>query len=93
MEKIVSATEAVRKFSEILNSIRYRGESYTIVRGGKPIASISPVETSYRKRVLGDLKEIVKDIPRLGADADRFGRDLGDVMKRQPPMPKEDKWA
>ena len=63
MEKIVSATEAVRKFSEILNSIRYRGESYTIVRGGKPIASISPVEASSRKRLLGELKEMVKHIP------------------------------
>jgi len=93
MEKIVSATEAVRKFSEILNSIRYRGESYTIVRGGKPIASISPVEASPRKRLLGELKEIVKDIPHLGAEADRFGRDLGDIVKHQPPMPKGDKWV
>jgi prevent-host-death family protein len=93
MEKIVSATEAVRKFSEILNSIRYRGESYTIVRGGKPIASISPVETSSRKRLLGELREMVKDIPHLGAEGDRFGRDLRDILKHQPPMPKEDKWA
>jgi prevent-host-death family protein len=93
MEKIVSATEAVRKFSEILNSIRYRGESYTIVRGGKPIASISPVETSSRKKLLGELREMVKDIPHLGAEANRFGRDLRDLLKHQPPMPKEDKWA
>mgnify|MGYP001594976776 CR=1 FL=1 len=93
MEKIVSATEAVRKFSEILNSIKYRGESFTIVRGGKPIASISPVESSSRKRLLGELKEIVKDIPHLGAEADRFGRDLRDIVKQQPPLPKEDKWA
>ena len=93
MQKTVSATEAVRKFSEILNSIRYRGESYTIVRGGKPIASISPVETSSRKRLLGELKEIVKDVPHLGAETDRFGRDLRDILEHQPAMPKEDKWA
>jgi len=93
MEKTVSATEAVRKFSEILNSIRYRGESYTIVRGGKPIASISPVESSFRKKLLGELKEIVKDIPHLGPEADRFGSDLRDVLEHQPLMPKEDKWA
>jgi prevent-host-death family protein len=93
MEKIVSATEAVRKFSEILNSIRYRGESYTIVRGGKPIASISPVEASPRKRLLGELREMVKDIPHLGTEVDRFGHDLGDMVKHQPPIPKEGKWA
>lgn len=93
MGKIVSATEAVRKFSEILNSIRYRGESYTIVRGGKPIASISPVETSSRKRLLGEFKEVAKDIPHLGAEADRFARDLRDLLDHQPTMLKEDRWA
>lgn len=93
MRKTVSATEAVRKFSEILSSIRYRGESYTIVRGGKPIASISPVETSPRKRLLGELREMAKDIPHLGAEADRFGRDLRDILQHQPPMPKDDRWA
>ena len=93
MEKNLSATEVVRKFSEILNSVRYRGESYTIVRGGKPIASILPVETSSRKKLLGELKEMVKDIPHLGADADRFGRDLRDILEHQPPMPKGVKWA
>jgi antitoxin (DNA-binding transcriptional repressor) of toxin-antitoxin stability system len=93
MGKTVSATEAVRKFSEILNSVRYQWESYTILRGGKPIASISPVETSSRKRFLGELREMVKDIPHLGAEGDRFGRDLRGLLKHQPPMPKEDKWA
>lgn len=93
MGKTVSATEAVRKFSEILNSIRYRGESYTVVRGGKPIASISPVEASSRRRLLGELKEMVKDIPRLGAEADRFRRDLRNILEHQPPVPKEDRWA
>ena len=93
MEKVVSATEAVRKFSEILNSIRYRGESYTIIRGGKPIALISPVEISPRKKLLSEFKEMVKDIPHLGPEADRFERDLRDLLEHQPPMPKEDKWA
>jgi prevent-host-death family protein len=93
MEKNLSATEVVRKFSEILNSVRYRGESYTIVRGGKPIASILPVEASPRKKLLGELKEMVKDIPHLGADVDRFGRDLRDILEHQPAMPKGDKWA
>jgi len=66
-------------------SLKYRGE--------KLIASISPVETSPRKRLLGELKEVVKDIPHLGAEGDRFGRDLRDILEHQPPMPKEDRWA
>jgi hypothetical protein len=31
MEKVVSATDMVRKFSEILNSIKYKGDCYTVV--------------------------------------------------------------
>jgi hypothetical protein len=57
------------------------------------IASISPVKASSRKKLLSELKEIVKDIPHLGAEADRFGRDLGDIVKHQPPIPKKGKWA
>jgi len=90
---VVRATEAARKFSEILNSVRYRGESYTIVRAGKPVASICPIETSPRKRLLGELKEIVRSIPDLGPEADRFARVLREIVKDQPSMPKGDKWA
>jgi len=93
MEKAVSATEAVRRFSEILNSVKYQGESYTIVRGGKPVASISPVETLPKRKFLRDLRELVKDLPRLGKEADRFGKDLKEIRKHQPTLPKEIKWG
>jgi len=83
MEKVVSATEAVRKISDILNSIRYRGESYTIVRRGKPVASISPVEAPGKKRLLRELKELAKNMPPLGQEADRFGRDLMEIRKQE----------
>ncbi len=93
MEKVVSATEAVRKFSDILNSVRYRGESYTIVRGGKPVASLSPIETPAKKRLLKELKELARNIPHLRDEADRFGKDLEEIRKHQPSMPKGNKWA
>ena len=93
MEKAISATEAVRKFSDILNSVRFRGESYTIVRGGKPVASISPIEKSTKKKPLKELKEHARNIPPLGEEADRFGRDLENIRKYQPSIPKGNKWA
>ena len=93
MEKTVSATEAVRRFSEILNSVKYQGESYTIVRGGKPVASISPVETLPKRKLLRDLRELVKGLPRLGKEAERFGEDLKEIRKHQPTLPKEIKWG
>jgi len=93
MEKRVSATEAVRKFSEILNSIKYRGEYYTIIRGGKSVASICPVEVPIKERYLRELKEIVKSLPGLGSEAEKFERDIKEILKNQPAMPKEGKWA
>lgn len=94
MEKTVSATEAVRKFSDILNSIKYKGEHYTIIRGGKPVASISPVETQIKERILGELKGLLKKLPRLGdEEIERFEKDLKKIRKHQPYMPEKSRWA
>ena len=58
MEKQITATEAVRRFSEILNSVNYRGERYVIMRGKKAVAHISPHEEGEGavQKTLGDLK-------------------------------------
>ena len=93
MEKTINATEAVRKFSEILSSIKYKGDTYKIIRGGKPIAAICPIETNLKTRALGDLREILKRIPRLGAEAEGFKEDLKKTLKHQPPMPEDHRWA
>ncbi len=90
MEKKISATEAVRRFSEILNDIKYRGESYTIVRRGKRVASIYPVEVPLKGRSLGELRTLLINIPRLGDETERFGRDLKEIFEGQPHLPKKD---
>jgi len=36
MEKEVTATEAVRDFSGLLNTVKFNGASYIIKRGGNP---------------------------------------------------------
>jgi prevent-host-death family protein len=89
MDKTISATEAVRKFSEILNSVKYGGDCYTIVRGGKRVASICPVEAPSKQRGLGEFKALLKNIPKLGIEAERFQKDLKEIIKRQPSLPKE----
>jgi antitoxin (DNA-binding transcriptional repressor) of toxin-antitoxin stability system len=40
----VTATEAARKFSEILNRVVYQGESFVVERSGRPICEISPTK-------------------------------------------------
>ncbi len=93
VEKMVSATDMVRRFSEILNSIKYKGDSYTIVRGGKPVASIRPAQAPLKERTLGELKALLKNIPRLGSESESFDHDLKKLRKDQPSMPKDDQWA
>lgn len=39
----VTATEAARHFSDLLDAIEHEGEAFTIVRRGKVIAQIQPV--------------------------------------------------
>jgi prevent-host-death family protein len=93
MMKTITATEAVRKFSEILNSIKYAGADYTIVRGGKPVATIRPAEDRAKELSLGDLAALVKSLPALGDEAERFKKDVREAHKHQPHVPEKDKWA
>lgn len=42
--RTISATEAARSFSELLDRISYRGESFVIERGGEPVCEMSHVK-------------------------------------------------
>lgn len=42
MEKAISATEANRQFSRLLNEVR-RGRTYLVTSHGQPVAKLSPV--------------------------------------------------
>jgi len=92
MPKIIKATDAVRAFSEILNSVKYHHESYTIVRGGKPAAVLVPVETSPARKTLGELKAVLSNIPRLGKDAESFLHDIEEGVRNQPHVPEKTAW-
>jgi prevent-host-death family protein len=45
MEKAVSATDANREFSRLLDGVR-QGRSYVVTSHGQPVAMISPVNKS-----------------------------------------------
>ena len=52
----VSATEAARNFSDLLDAVEHRGEHFTIVRRGRVVAQLDPVRVgkgSEVKAVLG----------------------------------------
>lgn len=41
--KEISATEAARGFSEMLDAVEHRRQSFVVVRGGRPVAKLEPV--------------------------------------------------
>ena len=92
MEKHISATQAVRDFSELLNTIKFKGFHYIIERGGKPIASMKPVDEERNLKTLGELKGLLQRLPRLDDELDAFAGDLEGILKDQPPLPKGDLW-
>jgi len=88
MRQTINATQAVRTFSELLNEIKYKGTTYTIERSGKPIAELSPVSSSLRKKTLSELSSILDSLPKLGDDAEVFAEDVKEARKTQPLVPK-----
>jgi antitoxin (DNA-binding transcriptional repressor) of toxin-antitoxin stability system len=43
--KEISATEAARGFSDLLDAIEHRHQSFVVVRGGRAVAKLGPVAT------------------------------------------------
>jgi prevent-host-death family protein len=92
MEREISSTEAVRNFSELLNKIKYRGDRYTVIRGGKPAASLVPVEESRGGATLALLPGIVRALPRLDSDDTGFEADVLATARTQPEIPEAQPW-
>ena len=92
MEKRISATRAVRDFSEVLNTIKFQGAHYIIERGGKPIASMKSIDEKIDSMTLSELKTLFKKLPRLEEELDDFELDLEEISRNQPLMSTGDLW-
>jgi antitoxin (DNA-binding transcriptional repressor) of toxin-antitoxin stability system len=87
METKISATEAARSLSDIINRVVYRGEEFIVERGGEPVCKISPV--GPRRYTKADLVEFFKTTPKLD---DEYLDILEDITRNQPPVP-ESPWS
>jgi len=92
MQTAISSTEAVRNFSELLNNIKYRGDRYTVIRGGKPAASLVPVEPIRSGITLADLRKVVQAFPHLDKSDISFEEDVIAAASLQPSMPGALSW-
>ena len=57
--KELSATDAARHFSEVLDAVEHRGERFTVTRKGRPVARIEPA----KKSTGADVKELLRRYP------------------------------
>jgi len=80
----VSATEAVRSFSDLLNRIRYRGEEFIVERAGEPVCRMSPA-SPIRHLSFRELVSLLRDIP--GADAS-YASDVRAAVHKQGRLPR-----
>ena len=80
--KQLSATDAARRFSEALDRIEQRGESVTIVRHGRAVATIGPAGAGTGKA----LKEALRAHPPDAGWADEL-RELREFIG-----PVQDRW-
>jgi hypothetical protein len=78
----LSATEASRNFSEILNLVRYRGETFLVERGGEPACEIKPATPP--RFTVADLAELLKHLPPIDED---YLRTVEESSRSQPFSP------
>jgi prevent-host-death family protein len=69
MESRISATEAARSFSDLLNRVRHRGEQYVVEHGGEPICRIVPAGPT--RFTLADLAQLMETAPKPDAGYER----------------------
>ena len=72
----VSATEASRRFSELLDGVEHRGERYTIVRRGRVIAQLEPAVVASGAELKALLRRHRPD-PAWREELDALRSDLG----------------
>lgn len=91
MKRTATVTDVHRNFADYINRVAYRGESFLLVRGGKPVAELSPVPSGTR---LGDLPALLESLPPLAMeDGSEFGHDLGRARGDLRALPLEDPWG
>lgn len=79
----LSATEAARGLSDLLNRVHYRGESFIIERGGVPIGELRPAAPV---RFTGaDLLTLLRSLPSVDGE---FFDDVESVANNQPHQPE-----
>jgi antitoxin (DNA-binding transcriptional repressor) of toxin-antitoxin stability system len=89
--KTLSVTEMARHFSDYVNRVAYRQETFVLRKGRKPVAEVRPVPTGRR---LGDLPEILRSLPHLSkGDVTAYADDVEHARNNLAAEEIKDPWA
>jgi antitoxin (DNA-binding transcriptional repressor) of toxin-antitoxin stability system len=81
--KSITATEAARNFSEVINQVRYQAAEFDVTRGKEIVARIVPPPKLPVGFPLRDLTALFASLPGLEAgDADDFLKDIDASVSR-----------
>ena len=81
----ISATDASKRFADLLDAVEHRGETFTVVRRGRVVATIAPA----RRGTGADLRRILNDLPPDEAWPD----DLRDIRRFAGETAGSDPWT
>ncbi|MBN1425712.1 antitoxin [Candidatus Fermentibacteria bacterium] len=89
--EILTVTEVVRSFSEYIGRVAYRGESFLLHKGKKPVAELRPIPSGRR---LGDLPSILGSLPHLSETAAAaFANDVDSARQELAHAEARDPWG
>ena len=81
--RVVSATQAARSFSELLDRICYRGESFVIERGGELVCEMSRVKPPHFTGA--DFFSLIRSLPKPDR---RFWDAVKEATRQRRTVPK-----
>jgi antitoxin (DNA-binding transcriptional repressor) of toxin-antitoxin stability system len=83
----ISATDAARHFSRILNRVQYRGESFLVERAGELACEIVPAKPT--RVTVDDLRALVDSLPPVDPG---YWDAVERASREQPDLP-ESPWS
>lgn len=90
MSSVITVTEAVRSFSDVIGRVHYKHESFTIKKGNHIVAKLTPVDA--QSLAVAELNNFFAQSPKLTSeDLDAFEQDVRLIQTVLNTF--EDSWA
>src|SRR5256712_8670034 len=90
MARRISATDASRKFSDLLDAVEHRGEEFVVERRGRAVAELTPARGRVADGATwGDVLRLFDGGVR---PAPQFARGMPRIRRTRPGLP-QDPWA